>query len=53
MDRILDEKNYVLSILRRTRDRTHEKPDLFDPSAQERVDEAITVLEHAEERASL
>jgi hypothetical protein len=53
MDRVLDERNYVLSILRRTWDRIHEKPDLFDPSAQERVEEAIAVLEHAEERASL
>jgi hypothetical protein len=51
MDRVLDEKNYVLSILRRTRDRIHEKPDSFDPSAEERVEEAIAVLEHADERA--
>jgi len=52
MDRVLDETSYVLSILHRMRDQIDEKPDLFGPSAQERVEEAIALLQNPENTAS-
>jgi len=52
MDRVGEESVYVLSILHRMRDQIHEDPDLFDPSAQDRVDEAIALLEHVQEKTA-
>lgn len=49
MDRVVDESNYVLSILKRMREEIRLKPDLFDPDAQRRINEAITLLKHATE----
>ena len=52
MDRIGDESVYVLSILHRMWEQIHENPDLFDPSAQDRVDDTIALLEHAQQKAA-
>jgi len=37
----VDEAEYVLAVLCRMRDEVSAEPDLFDPGAQERIDEAI------------
>jgi len=41
MQRIVDEAEYVLANLYRMRDEVSANPKLFDPDAQERIDEAI------------
>jgi hypothetical protein len=41
MERLIDEAQYVLASLYRMRDEVSANPDLFDPAAQERIDEAI------------
>jgi hypothetical protein len=41
MERTLDEAEYVLAVLYRMRDEVSANPSLFDPGAQERLDEAI------------
>ncbi len=41
MQRLIDEAEYVLLVLHRMRDQVSATPELFDPHAGERIDEAI------------
>jgi hypothetical protein len=41
VQRIVDEAEYVLAVLYRVRHEASARPDLFDPDAQKRIDEAI------------
>lgn len=41
MERLVDEARYVLTLLYRMRDEVSANPNLFDPGAEERIDEAI------------
>jgi hypothetical protein len=41
MERLVDEAQYVLATLYRMRDEVSANPELFDPGARERIDEAI------------
>ena len=41
MERAMDEAEYVLAALYRMRDEVSANPSLFNPEAQERIDEAI------------
>ena len=45
MDRIADETEYVLLILRQMRDEVIKHPQLFDPTALERIDGAIAQID--------
>jgi hypothetical protein len=46
MQRVVDEAEYVLAVLYRMRDEVSENPDLYDPDAQKRMEEAIARVEH-------
>jgi hypothetical protein len=41
MERTLDEAEYVLAVLQRMRGTVSANPELFDPDAHVRIDEAI------------
>ncbi len=45
MQRLVDEGQYVLALLYRMRDEVSANPELFDPDAQERIDEAIARIQ--------
>jgi hypothetical protein len=45
MQRLVDESEYVLAVLYRMRGEVSANPELFDPNAQERIDEAIARIE--------
>ncbi len=45
MQRLVDEAAYVLGVLHRMRDEVSANPRLFDPDAQERIDEAIARMQ--------
>jgi hypothetical protein len=45
MQRLVDEAQYVLALLYRMRDEVSANPELFDPGAQERIDEAIARIQ--------
>lgn len=45
MQRVIDEAEYVLTILQRMRDESCSHPDLYDPGAQKQMDEAIAHVE--------
>jgi hypothetical protein len=45
MERTLDEAGYVLAVLQKMRDEVSANPTLFDPSAQQRMDEAIVYIQ--------
>ena len=45
MERVVDEAQYVLTVLCRMRDEVLADPELFDPDAQERIDEAIARIQ--------
>jgi hypothetical protein len=45
MERVVDEAHYVLTVLYRMRDEIFANPELFDPDAQERIDEAIARIQ--------
>ena len=45
MQRLVDESEYVLELLYRTRDEVSANPKLFDPGAKERIDQAIARTE--------
>ena len=45
MQRQIDEAEYVLAILYRIRDEVSASPKLFDPGAQQRIDEAIVRIQ--------
>lgn len=46
MQRVVDESKYVLLVLRRMRVKISANPELFDPDAQDRIDEAIVRMEN-------
>jgi hypothetical protein len=46
MERVVDEAKYVLAVLHRMRDEVAADPKLFDPDAQERIDDAIDYVQH-------
>ena len=46
MERMVEEAKYVLAVLHRMRDEVATDPKLFDPDAQERIDEAIDRIHH-------
>jgi len=46
MQRVVEEAEYVLSLLRRMRDEVSANPELFDPGAQDRIDEAIVCTQN-------
>ena len=45
MERVADEAQYVLAVLYRMRDEVSADPKLFEPDAQERIDEAIVRMQ--------
>jgi hypothetical protein len=45
MQRVVDEAEYVLAALHRMRDAVSADPTLFDPDAQQRIDEAIVRIQ--------
>jgi hypothetical protein len=45
MERVVDEAQYVLTVLYRMRHEVSANPELFDPDAQERIDEAIARIQ--------
>jgi hypothetical protein len=47
VDRVAEEREYVLDVLQRMRYIVIAKPDLFEPDAQRRIDEAIALLQGA------
>ena len=51
MQRVVDEAEYVLTVLRRMRDEVLENPEQYDSDAQERMDEAIARIQHVLEYA--
>jgi hypothetical protein len=52
MDRITEERLYVLEILYRMHDEVGAYPDLFSSDAQERIDQAIALLESPGEKTN-
>jgi hypothetical protein len=47
MERTVDEAEYVLAVLQRMRGTVSANPELFDPNAQTRIDEAIICIQNA------
>jgi len=45
VQRVVDEAEYVLTILRRVRSEASANPELYDSDAQRRIDEAIARIE--------
>ncbi len=45
MERLIDESEYVLAVLYRTREQVYANPNMFAPDAQERINEAITRIQ--------
>jgi hypothetical protein len=45
MERLVDEARYVLTLLYRMRDEVSANPNLFDPGAHERINEAIARIQ--------
>ena len=45
MQRVVDEAEYVLTVLRRMREEIAENPDLYDPDAQKRMDEEVARIQ--------
>jgi hypothetical protein len=46
MERTVDEAEYVLAVLQRMRSTVSANPELFDPNAQTRIDEAIIYIQN-------
>ncbi len=46
MQRVVDEARYVLTVLHRMRDEISANPELYDPDAQKRIDEATARVEN-------
>ena len=46
MERAVDEAEYVLAVLRRTRAEVSANPELFDPDAEEQIDKAIVNIKN-------
>lgn len=53
MQRVLDEAEYVLTVLRRMRGEAFANPELYDPDAQQRIEEAIARVEDVLRNAQL
>ncbi len=51
MQRVIEESEYVLAILYQMREQVAAKPELFDPDAQKRLDEAIAFVEGVKQAA--
>ena len=49
MNRLADETEYVLVILHQMRAEVIARPQLFDPDALKRIDEAISLIENGKE----
>jgi hypothetical protein len=45
MERLIDEAEYVLELLYRMRDQVCANPELFEPGAHKRIDEAIARIQ--------
>ncbi len=45
MQRVVNEAEYVLTVLCRMREEIAENPDLYDPDAQERMDKEIARIQ--------
>lgn len=45
MEQIMEEAEYVLTVLRQVRGEVSTTPELFDPDAQERIDEAVLYVQ--------
>jgi hypothetical protein len=52
MQRVVDEAEYVLTVLYRMRDAVSENPELYDLDAQKRIEEAIARVIDELERGS-
>jgi hypothetical protein len=52
MQRVVEEAEYVLAILRRMREEAAAHPNLFEPDAQERIDKAIAIIEGVRRQAA-
>lgn len=46
MQRVVDEARYVLTVLHRMREEISANPELYDPDAQKRIDEATARVEN-------
>jgi hypothetical protein len=46
VERTVDEAEYVLAVLQRMRHTVSASPELFDPNAQSRIDEAIICVQN-------
>ena len=53
MQRVVDEAEYVLRVLRRVRGEASSNAELFDPDAGKRIDEAIARVEDVLRQAQL
>ncbi len=53
MQRVVDEARYVLTVLHRMRDEVSANPELYDPDAQKRIDEATARVENVLRDADL
>ena len=53
MQRVVDEARYVLTVLHRMRDEVSANPELYDPDAQKRIDEATARVENVLRDAEL
>ncbi len=51
MQRVIDEAEYVLTVLRRMREEIAENPELYDPDAQKRMDEQIARVQEVSRSA--
>jgi hypothetical protein len=45
MERTMEEAEYVLAVLHQMRGEVSTSPELFDPDAQERIDEAVVYVQ--------
>lgn len=45
MERVVEEREYVLGILQRMRDVVIANPHLFEPDARSRIDQAIALFQ--------
>ncbi len=53
MQREIDEAEYVLTVLLRMRDEVSATPDLYDPDARKKIDEAIARFENVRRESQL
>ncbi len=53
MQRVVEEAEYVLAILRRTLKQVTANPELYDPDAQVAIEKAIAYTERVRQRAKI